>query len=334
MTCFLMACGTTSAAAPPESTVTPTENISVIGENENKTEPRAETTSNEDLPAAEEALAAETPEGYSAIGGTWVVGGIYYEGHLIDITDSDALESLYDTNVLTFNEDGSFVYLKMYNDRGGWSLKGRDAENVFILNTESVFKYDLENGALVEKEIESSDKKQYIAVLLDENTFALSEYDSLTGKAKADDDPYFFVKQGETSRYIEENKTPLAGSGTSKSDTAEKPAQSNSTSTANASSADKATPGERNALERGLQYLEYSAFSYTGLVEQLEYEGYSHSEAIYAADHCGADWKEQAAKRAMDYLEYSAFSRAGLIEQLVFEGFTQAQAEYGVNKAY
>ena len=91
-----------------------------------------------------------------------------------------------------------------------------------------------------------------------------------------------------------------------------------------------ATLGERNALEKSLQYLDYTAFSYSGLVEQLKYEGYSNAEAIYAVDHCGANWNEQAAKKAREYLEYSAFSRTELFEQLKYEGFTDAQAQYGV----
>lgn len=69
------------------------------------------------------------------------------------------------------------------------------------------------------------------------------------------------------------------------------------------------------------------------LVGQLEFEGYTHEEATFAADNCGADWNEQAAKCAQNYLEYSSFSRQGLIDQLVFEGFTYEQAEYGVSAA-
>lgn len=95
-----------------------------------------------------------------------------------------------------------------------------------------------------------------------------------------------------------------------------------------------ATFGEQNALEKAHQYLNYSAFSYTGLIEQLEFEGFSHSEAVYAADNCGADWNEQAVKKAQQYLDYSSFSRSELLDQLVFEGFTQSQAEYAVNKFY
>lgn len=93
---------------------------------------------------------------------------------------------------------------------------------------------------------------------------------------------------------------------------------------------DSTTLGERNALDKAYDYLSFTAFSYKGLIEQLEYEGFSHDEAIYGVDHCGADWNEQAALKAAQYLEYSSFSRSGLIDQLEFEGFTTEQVEYGV----
>lgn len=76
------------------------------------------------------------------------------------------------------------------------------------------------------------------------------------------------------------------------------------------------------------------AFSYSGLIEQLEYEGYSTEEATYAVDNCGADWKEQAAKKAEEYLNSMSFSKSGLIEQLEYEGFTHEQAVYGADQAY
>ena len=95
---------------------------------------------------------------------------------------------------------------------------------------------------------------------------------------------------------------------------------------------DTATVGEKNALRKAHDYLNYSAFSYTGLIGQLEYEGFTTEEATYAVDNCGADWNEQAAKKAEDYLDYSSFSRSGLIDQLKYEGFTSEQAEYGVSQ--
>lgn len=92
----------------------------------------------------------------------------------------------------------------------------------------------------------------------------------------------------------------------------------------------KGTLGEKNALKKAKQYLGSMAFSYQGLVDQLKYEGYTDSEAVYGANNCGADWNEQAAKKAKQYLEHMAFSRDGLIEQLEYEGFTHSQAVYGV----
>lgn len=92
------------------------------------------------------------------------------------------------------------------------------------------------------------------------------------------------------------------------------------------------TIGMKNALKSAKSYLDFSAFSYDGLIKQLEYEKYSKEEATYAADNCGADWNEQAAKCAQNYIEYSSFSRDSLIDQLIYEGFTQEQAEYGVSQ--
>lgn len=100
------------------------------------------------------------------------------------------------------------------------------------------------------------------------------------------------------------------------------------TSTANVSA------GKKNALEQAYSYLNAMAFSYSGLIEQLEYEGYSTEEATYAVDNCGADWKEQAVRKAEEYLKSMSFSKSGLIEQLEYEGFTHEQAVYGADQAY
>ncbi len=92
--------------------------------------------------------------------------------------------------------------------------------------------------------------------------------------------------------------------------------------------------GERNALEMAEEYLAVMPFSYSGLIEQLEYEGFSTSESVFAADHCTADWYLQAVMMAEDYLDIMSFSKSELIEQLEYEGFTHDQAVYGADKAY
>ena len=89
------------------------------------------------------------------------------------------------------------------------------------------------------------------------------------------------------------------------------------------------TTSQKNAVRAAENYISVMPFSFKGLVEQLEYEGYSHSDAAYGANRCGADWKEQAAKSAEAYLSLMPFSRKELIEQLEYEGYTHEQAIYG-----
>ena len=95
---------------------------------------------------------------------------------------------------------------------------------------------------------------------------------------------------------------------------------------------DDLTLGQENALKSAKSYLRHTAYSYSALIKQLEFEGFTSDEALYAVDNCGADWNEQAAKSAESYLRHSSFSRSELIRQLEFEGFTTEQAEYGVSQ--
>ncbi|WP_217947732.1 Ltp family lipoprotein [Faecalibaculum rodentium] len=92
--------------------------------------------------------------------------------------------------------------------------------------------------------------------------------------------------------------------------------------------------GQKNAVNKAQSYLSFMSFSRSGLIEQLEYEGFSNEEATYAVDKINPDWNEQAANKAQDYLDTMSFSYDGLIEQLEFEGFTPEQAQYGVSKVY
>ncbi|MEQ3549671.1 Ltp family lipoprotein [Pseudonocardia nematodicida] len=88
---------------------------------------------------------------------------------------------------------------------------------------------------------------------------------------------------------------------------------------------------QQNAIKSAESYLDYSAFSRQGLIDQLEYEQFSTADATYAVDHVTVDWNEQAAKSAKSYMDYSSFSRGSLIDQLEYEGFTAAQATHGAD---
>lgn len=97
-----------------------------------------------------------------------------------------------------------------------------------------------------------------------------------------------------------------------------------------AESEDFMTVGQENAYYTALDYLDYTSFSKQGLIEQLEYEGYTTEEAEFAVEKCNVDWGKQAELKAKDYMEYDSFSRQGLLDQLLYEGFTQEEAEQGV----
>lgn len=91
------------------------------------------------------------------------------------------------------------------------------------------------------------------------------------------------------------------------------------------------TTSDSRALESALSYLGTNAFSRQGLIEQLEFEGFSASEAEYAVDNCGADWYKEAALAAIMYMDsVGGFSAESLQEQLEYDGFTSSEAEYGV----
>lgn len=91
------------------------------------------------------------------------------------------------------------------------------------------------------------------------------------------------------------------------------------------------TVSQENALDQADSYLSYSAFSRTGLIDQLEYEGYSTADATFAVDNVTVDWMVQAERKAQSYLDFSSFSRSGLINQLEYEGLTSDQAEHGAD---
>lgn len=89
--------------------------------------------------------------------------------------------------------------------------------------------------------------------------------------------------------------------------------------------------GQANALVSAKNYLSFTHFSYEGLSDQLEYEGFTADECQYAIDNCGADWNEQALGAAKDYLDSSAFSYEGLRQQLDYEEFTAEQCQYAID---
>ena len=92
------------------------------------------------------------------------------------------------------------------------------------------------------------------------------------------------------------------------------------------------TMSQKNALKKAQHYLSLMAYSYDGLVNQLKYEGFDESDAVYGVENCGADWYEQAVKKSEHYLSLMSYSRDGLISQLKYEGFSEDQAVYAADQ--
>ena len=93
------------------------------------------------------------------------------------------------------------------------------------------------------------------------------------------------------------------------------------------------TAGQEQAVGTAEDYLSGQSFSRKGLIEQLQYEGFSAKDATFGVDYLKVNWSAQAVAVAKNYLAGQHFSRSGLIEQLEYEGFTHKQAVYGVTKA-
>jgi hypothetical protein len=96
------------------------------------------------------------------------------------------------------------------------------------------------------------------------------------------------------------------------------------------------TVSQANAVQAAERYLSMSAFSRSGLIQQLSSqfgEGYPRADAVYAVEHLSVNWNEQAARAAKQHLSERSFSREGLIHQLKArygDGFSHAEAIYGV----
>ena len=85
------------------------------------------------------------------------------------------------------------------------------------------------------------------------------------------------------------------------------------------------------AVNAAKDYLSSGSFSKKGLINQLEHDGFSHDQAIFAADNCGANWFINAKEEVKTYLSNSGYSRSGLIEQLMYDGYTKEEAESAVD---
>ena len=70
-----------------------------------------------------------------------------------------------------------------------------------------------------------------------------------------------------------------------------------------------------------------------GIIDQLIYDGCEEDDAAFAANHCGADWNEQADRFVKEFFLEYGYDREELIDKLITNAkFTQKQAEYAADQ--
>lgn len=236
----------------------------------------------------------------------------------IDNLESDGSEFSYGDTTILCNEEKEYIFA-IRND--GYFLFADnsmliDPENNFYITPDSkcFYNYKLEqvvDGYSCSNENIDNGKKSFLFM---EEIISYLGYDLNSIK-----NTLLYAKDNKYSTNIEIKPVPtIYPSNSQKENNKDKQKES-------------VTIGQKNAIESAYDYLNYSSFSYQGLIVQLEFEGYTTDESTYAADNCGADWKKQAEKKAQSYIDYSSFSRQGLIDQLIFEGFTKEEAKHGVS---
>lgn len=236
--------------------------------------------------------------------GTWYTAGLLYDGDVYTTSQIEAVGSKLSVDIVVRADNTFKIQFDGEDELGGeWkAVPDADYKYLYVLEGGAVAIVDNDDTDLLFLGLPGSDDSETSVIVLNREGTS-SHLNPSSGHSKEPS-----KKDGSASTYSPSEPKAVA------------PKSS-------------ATMGEKNALAAAKQYLSVIPFSYSGLIEQLEYEGYAHSEAVYGADNCGADWYEQAAKSARQYLSVMSFSRDGLIEQLEYEGFTHEQAVYGVKQS-
>lgn len=262
--------------------------------------------------------------------GDWTPAGIGIDNTIYSFEELPEIKGSFDGNHMTVSEDGTFFYMNhaTFITEGSWtSFQLEGYNHAYALMHETGYRLSFENGELVR--VDEGERDGQFKVWLtneDKDTMVFSDSDSeyFVYYTRDDGDPFYL----DTYSFSTSTEPPEESSGTPIS-----PTQKTKEPTSPQPSKETVTMGMRNALATAHDYLDSTAFSYSGLIDQLEYEGYTYAEAVYAVDNCGADWYEQAALMAAEYLDTMSFSRTGLIDQLEYEGFSYDQAVYGVEQA-
>lgn len=130
--------------------------------------------------------------GYEVLGGTWKAHGLYYNDRLIELSSNEALAQLYDTDMLIFSEDGSFLYYSLFFYEGTYAPK---SEGVYTLNVERCYRLELVDDQMQEVEATLESPRTYLLTAAEDGMFRLAKMDLMTGLEMADDMPLLMKKQ-------------------------------------------------------------------------------------------------------------------------------------------
>lgn len=90
------------------------------------------------------------------------------------------------------------------------------------------------------------------------------------------------------------------------------------------------TDMQKYALTKAASYFKSSQYSKKQLIEGLEYESIPHDAAVFAAENCKADWKEQATITAKTILAAGGYTEEELEDSLRYYYFTDEEIEYAL----
>lgn len=121
------------------------------------------------------------------------------------------------------------------------------------------------------------------------------------------------------------------GSGDSGSQTAYSVSSRGGSGTVAPDAGTTTTGGTATASSRARQYLGVQNFSRSGLISQLEYDGYSEADATAAADALNLDWTDQARQRAAYFAGTQQWTRDQMVSQLEYEGWSADDAAAGAD---
>ncbi|MEB6087317.1 Ltp family lipoprotein [Enterococcus casseliflavus] len=92
----------------------------------------------------------------------------------------------------------------------------------------------------------------------------------------------------------------------------------------------KGSSEQRRAIARAESFTNLMAFSRARLIQQLEFEGFTHNDAQWAVDQLTIDWNEQALKKANSYHSLMSLPPDNIRRLLAFEDFSEEQIDYAM----